>query len=142
MATASSIHREIIEGWNTRNWDKLRGLLHPDYSYTGSDGKEHTGPEAGMQVAKMYADAFSDGRLELKRLHTQGDVAIAEMVARGTHGGELMGIAATQRPVEINICNVMELRDGKVYREREYMDMLTLMSQIGVYTAPGKTRGA
>ena len=31
----------------------------------------------------------------------------------------------------------MELRDGKAYREREYMDMLSMMTQMGVMKAPG-----
>ena len=34
--------------------------------------------------------------------------------------------------VEISICNVMELRDGKIYREREYMDRLTMLEQLGL----------
>lgn len=85
----------------------------------------------------MYAGAFPDGKLEIKSIFAQGNSAVAEFVARGTHGGELMGIAPTGKSIEINVCNVVELRDGKVYREREYMDLLTLLSQLGVTEIPG-----
>ena len=47
----------------------------------------------------------------------------------------------TGRPAEITICNVIELRDGKVYREREYMDMYTMMTQMGVVKAPATAAG-
>jgi len=42
----------------------------------------------------------------------------------------------------VPICNVIELRDGKVYREREYMDMLAIMSQLGVPVAGQKSKTA
>jgi ketosteroid isomerase-like protein len=31
---------------------------------------------------------------------------------------------------------VLEIRDGKIYAEREYMDMSHLMQQLGVAPAP------
>ena len=70
--------------------------------------------------------------LEVRKVYVQGDTAVAEMVARGTHKGPLMGIPPTNKTVEITICNVAEVRDGKLYREREYMDMLHMLSQLGV----------
>jgi steroid delta-isomerase-like uncharacterized protein len=142
MSTAATIHREIAKLWNERDFNGMRSLAHPDYSYTGGDGKEMTGgPDVGLAIARMFANAFPDGKLEVKKVYTDRDVAIAEMVGRGTHKGELMGIPPTGKPVEIVICNVMELRDGKIYREREYMDMLTMMTQIGVMKAPGSAAG-
>jgi hypothetical protein len=61
-----------------------------------------------------------------------GDTVVVEFIGRGTHKGDLMGIAPTGRSMNIPVCDVMELRDGKIYREREYMDMATLMVQLGV----------
>ena len=135
MSTVAIIHREIANLWNQRDWSGLRDGLHSGYSYTSGLGKEMTG-EAMLNIAMMFTNAFPDGKLEVKQVYTQGDVAIAETVSRGTHQGELLGAAATGKSVELPICNVIELRDGKVYREREYMDMLTVMTEIGVVKAP------
>ena len=44
---------------------------------------------------------------------------------------ELMGFAPTGRKVTVPICDVIEVRDGKVYAEREYFDM----QQLGVAPA-------
>ena len=139
MLTIGSIHRELLGAWNRRDFEKMKTLLHPDYVYVAGDGKEARGVEAGLQNAYIYARAFPDSQIEIKQVYIHGDTAIAELVARGTHRGDLMGIPPTGRPIEINICNVMELRDGKIYREREYMDRLAMLEQLGL--APSSNQG-
>ncbi len=132
MTSVQSVHQEFADAWNRRDFEKIKYLFHPDYAFTGGDGKEMKGgPDVGAAVARGYAEAFPDGTLEVKRVIASGNLAVAEMIGRGTQHGEFMGVKPTGRRVEITICNVMELRDGKVYREHEYMDTLTIMSQLG-----------
>jgi steroid delta-isomerase-like uncharacterized protein len=140
MPSASDMHNQFVQAWNSRDFNKIGTLLHPEYTYTGGDGTEIAGgPETGVAIARMYANAFPDGVLELKRVYTQGDTAIAEMVARGAQRGEFMGIEPTGRRIEVHICNVVEIRDGKVFREREYMDMLAVLKQLGVEPVPRRS---
>ena len=89
-----------------------------------------------MKISRMYATAFPDGKLEIKNTFVAGTNAIAEFRATGTHKGDLRGVAPTGKRVEISICNVIETKDGKVVREREYFDMLNLMVQLGVLQQP------
>ena len=42
-----------------------------------------------------------------------------------------MGVAPTGRKVTVPICDVIDVRDGKVFAEREYFDM----QQLGVAPA-------
>jgi steroid delta-isomerase-like uncharacterized protein len=136
MSDPAAIAREYLEAAPRRDFDKCRQLFHPQYSYTGGDGQRQNGPDAGMAVAQMFASAFPDGREEIKRIHTAGDVAIVEFTGSGTHQGELMGIAPTGRQVTMPVCNVIEVRDGKIYAEREYFDVAHMMQQLGVMPAP------
>ena len=136
MSDAASIARESTEAWNRRDWARYRDLLHAEYTYTGGDGQQQKGPEAGMAIAQMFANAFPDGRIDVQSIHAAGNVAIVEFTGRGTHKGDLMGIAPTGRPISIPVCNVVEVRDGKIYAEREYMDMMHMMQQLGVAPAP------
>lgn len=137
MATPETIHRLYIDAWNRRDFAAMRNLLHPQYTYTGGDGKELTGgPDTGLNIAKMYAAAFPDGRIEVRATYVQGDTAVSEFRATGTHRGELMGIPPTGKRVNLVICNVMEVRDGKVYRERDYFDATAMLAQLGVLTSP------
>ena len=139
MSDPATIAREYFEAWNRRDWARSRELYHPGFTYTGGDGQVQTGPDAGIALLQMWANAFPDGKLEILHIHTVGNVAVAEFIGRGTHQGDLMGIAATGRQMSIPVCNVIEVRDGKIHAEREYMDMLHLMEQLGVVPAPAGT---
>jgi len=132
----TDIVREYTECWNRRDWERYRSLMHSQYSYTGGDGQEQRGPEAGLAVGQMFATAFPDGRIDIKSLRSDGEFVIAEFTGTGTHKGDLMGIAPTNKKVSIPVCDIIELRDGKIYREREYMDMMHMMTQLGVVPTP------
>jgi predicted ester cyclase len=128
--------------WDTiRNQDleELRALYHPDYTHTGTDGQERKGADAGIAIAQTYTSAFPDMSFEFRHKYAYGDdVSIIELAFRGTHQGELEGISPTGRQVEGVACNVIEVRDGKIYRERDYFDNLAILSQLDVSPQAGK----
>jgi steroid delta-isomerase-like uncharacterized protein len=135
MASPAEIAREYLEAWNRRDWDTFRGVLDDQCTYTGGDGELQRGPDAAMAVGKMFATALSDGRIEIQHIHSAGDTAIVEFIGRGTHDGDLMGIAPTGRQMSINVCTVLTVRNDKIVSEREYMDMMHIMQQLGVVPA-------
>jgi len=132
MNDAKKIVQQYMDAIPRRDFGKIRQLLHPGYTYTGSDGQRHDGIEAGISVVEMYTNAFPDLTLDVKQMHSTGDIVVVEFVARGTHRGELMGISPTNRKVAVPVCNIAEIRDGKIYAEREYFDNAFLMQQLGV----------
>ncbi len=134
MTDTAALQREMFDTiMRDRDLARLRELYHPEYSYMGGDGIEQQGADAGVAVAETYTRAFSDLSIEIRHQYTCGDdVAVLELTARGTHDGPLEDLSATGRRVEIVVCNVIEARDGKIYREREYFDSAALMSQLGV----------
>lgn len=137
MPDAAAIAREYFESFNRRDWTRFRELLHPDYTYTGGDEQVQRGPDAGVAIGQMFATAMPDAKIDIRRIHSAGsDVAVTEFMGRGTHQGEFMGIPPTGRQATMPVCNVIELRDGKIYAEREYMDMLHLLQQIGAAPIP------
>ena len=136
MSDAASIARDYLDAWNRRDWARYRDVLHPEYTFTGGDGQTQKGQDAGLAVGQMFATAFPDGRIDIQSVHTAGNVAIVEFTGRGTHKGDLMGIAPTGRQITIPVCDILEIRDGKIIAEREYMDMLHLMQQLGVAPVP------
>ncbi len=136
MPDAAVIAREYLECFNRRDFDRIRQLFDSGYSYTGGDGQRQDGPQAGIDVVQMYASAFPDAKLEIRQVHTADDTAVVEFIARGTHQGDLMGIAPTGRKVEMPVCTVLDIRNGKITAEREYMDMAHMMQQLGVAPAP------
>jgi steroid delta-isomerase-like uncharacterized protein len=136
MSDAASIAREYSDAWNRRDWARYREIMHPEYTYTGGDGQAQKGQDVGLAVGQMFATAFPDGRIDVQSIHAAGNVAIVEAIGRGTHKGDLMGIAPTGRQISMPVCDILEIRDGKICAEREYMDMMHLMQQLGVAPAP------
>lgn len=135
MSDPASIAREYLESFNKRDWDKMRSLFADGYSYTGGDGEKQVGPDAGVAVAQMFSGAMSDAKIDIKSIHVAGSTAIVEFQGSGTHDGELMGIAATGKKVTMPVCMVVDIKDGKIAAEREYMDMAHMMQQLGVMPA-------
>ena len=90
MNESTSIVNQYVEAMNGQNIEKIRQLLHPKYSYTGSDGKRQEGIEAGISVVAMYLTAFPDMKLEVKNTYSIGDIVVNEFIAKGTQKGRFM----------------------------------------------------
>lgn len=108
-------------------------MLHPEYTYTPGDGVEQHGPDAGVAVAEFYTTALPDLTFEeLAAWSPRPDVGIMELRFRGTHTGPLGVVPPTGRAVTGTFCNVVEVRDGTIHREREYVDELAFMRALGL----------
>jgi steroid delta-isomerase-like uncharacterized protein len=136
MSDAATIAREYFETFNKRDWDGMRSLFHPDYTYMGGDGVVQKGADAAMAINQGFANGMSDARIKIERTQSTGNIAVTEFTGTGTHDGDLMGIAPTGKKLSMPVCNVIEVKDGKILAEREYMDMMHLMQQIGAVPAP------
>ena len=79
---------------------------------------------------KEHAAGFADGRLEVMSSYDDGDVAITELILSGTHGATCAGMAATQKKIEVGTCNIKKFKDGKVWSDRDYLDVQTAFSQL------------
>ncbi len=136
LTDALTTQRAMLAAVQRGDIGALRDMLHPEYTYTASDGVEQHGPEAGVAVAELYTTAFPDLVLEEVRAWSPApDTAIMEFRFRGTHTGPLGDVPPTGRRAEGTVCNILEVRDGRIWREREYFDSLALMRQLGLAEA-------
>jgi len=39
-------------------------------------------------------------------------------------------MAATQKEIEVGTCNIKKFKDGKVWSDRDYLDVQTVFSQL------------
>ena len=132
MQAAADLHREMFAAAEARDFDRMRDLFADHYVYIGTDGVEQ-GVDTSLAVAEKFLEAFPDLRFEFRHQHVPSDgVSILELTARGTHQGDLEGIAPTSKRVELVGCNVIEAENGKIVRERDYYDVMSVMQQLGV----------
>jgi predicted ester cyclase len=54
----------------------------------------------------------------------------------GTHGGELMGVPSTGRPIDVTGFDLFRVEEGKLAELWQNWDQLGLMQQIGAVPVP------
>lgn len=137
MTDNESLARRLYEAWNERNFDELAAAAAPDGTITiVGPGDTFRGPEGSRQFGEMWAGGFPDGAVTVDRVIASGDHVIVEYTGRGTHTGTLatsMGdIPATGRSMTLELCDVVEFKDGKVQSQRTYFDTGSMMAQLGL----------
>jgi steroid delta-isomerase-like uncharacterized protein len=137
MTDNESLARRLYEAWNERNFDELAAAVAPDGLLTiVGTGDTFRGAEGSRQFSEMWAGGFPDGRATVDRAISSGDLVVVEYTGRGTHTGTLatsMGdIPATGRSMTLEMCDVLEFKDGKVQNQRTYFDTGSMMAQLGL----------
>jgi steroid delta-isomerase-like uncharacterized protein len=145
MTDNASLARRIYEAWNERKFDEIADLTAPDGTTTViGTGERFTGREGSLRYNTMWAEGFPDGRITIDRVIASGDHVVVEFTGRGTHSGTLstsMGdIPATGQEMTLQLCDVMEFRDGKVADHRTYFDTASMMAQLGLGAAQATTQ--
>ena len=137
MADNANLVRGLFEAWNQRNFDEIAASTAPDATITvvGS-GDTFEGIEGVRTYNEMWATGFPDGKVTVDRVFESGDYVAVEYTGRGTHTGTLvtgMGeIPATGRSVTLQLCDITEIKDGKVQSQKTYFDTGSMMAQLGL----------
>ncbi len=102
--------------------------------FVNHDPPVGVGPDAeGMRAAgAMFRAAFPDWHSELHALVAEDDIVVERFTASGTHRGELMGVAPTNKHVELKGINIFRLRDGEITERWGRLDELGLFRQLGL----------
>ena len=128
--------RRMYEVINGRNLALATELVTEDVVYHDAPPGLPPGREGYLAFTQLFLDAFPDLQLTVEDLLAEGDRVAARVRGRGTHQGELMGIAPTGRRFEAAGITIIRLQDGKIAEEWEQIDMLGILQQLGVIPAP------
>jgi predicted ester cyclase len=92
--------------------------------------------EQGMQMGRMFINAFPDGRSTIEEQIVQGDRVATRGTYRGTHQGDFMGMPATGKRIEVPWLSMDKIAGGKLVEHRFLMDTQVMMQQLGVASPP------
>ena len=124
------IVQEAQEAWNKHNPERFVALLDEKHVIESDTiPAPMAGREVGRQFMQIYVGAFPDLRLDNEQILGSGDFVVARWPATGTHRGELMGIAPTNRRATTHGCTVYEVRNGRITHEWIYWDTGHLLRQ-------------
>ncbi len=91
----------------------------------------HPGMGALKAALPKVFTAFPDFSAEFKQQVDEGDRVATHWVFRGTHRGELFGIAPTGRAVQFQNVSISRVEDGRIVQFNSEVGWLTALMQIG-----------
>jgi hypothetical protein len=105
-----------------------------------SNGEVHHGrAEIGAMLHYFYHVAF-DARAELKNYVITEEKATVEGIVRGRHIGEIEGIPATGKEINVPMCVTYFLKNGLIQEAHIYLMTDLLLQQLGVKQASVNVR--
>jgi steroid delta-isomerase-like uncharacterized protein len=130
--------REIEEVFSAKgNLDAADEIYAPNYiSHQPAGQDDIRGLEALKELAAGIRQAFPDSETIIEDQIAEGDKVVTRFTSRGTHQGELWGIPATGRKVEVRSVSTNRIEGGKIVEHWTSVDRLGMMQQLGVIEQP------
>ena len=131
----STIRRllEEVDKGNLTVVDEYYASNYVDHNPTPIRGLA-PGIEGVKKAFTIFFNAFPDTQHVIEDLIAEGDKVVARVAARGTHTGELMGIAPTGKSVELRGIAIYRFANGKIV-ERWVEQTGGVLEQLGAVPA-------
>ncbi len=124
--------RSIEEVWNQRNLAAIPQLFASNHVHHDPNTMEIAPGHDGLrQLVNLYTSAFPDVKLTIQDIFDRDDRVTIRWSARGTHRGELRGIAPTGKEINTTGVDILRIQNGKIAETWVQWDALGLMQQIG-----------
>ena len=134
--TKAVARRFLEEVFNGGKLELVDELLDP--GFVNHDAAQ-PGPQVGIEAAKAnvagYREAFPDVYLTIEAQLAEDALVTTRWTGRGTHRGELMGVAATGKQVTVTGITIDRIVDGRIVESWTNWDTLGLLQQLGVVPA-------
>jgi steroid delta-isomerase-like uncharacterized protein len=131
------VRRWYEEVWNKGNVAAVDDFLAPTYVGHTVGAPDVKGSDDVKQRVVALATAFPDRRLTVEDIIAEGDKAAVRYTLRGTHRGEFMGIAPTNKELRWTGMAIFHIRDGKF---QEIWLMTDIGRQLGMGSAQGQRK--
>lgn len=112
-----------FDTYNARDWDAYRGLQHPEVVAHEVEGRLFAGVDGVIDEIDGFAEAYPDTEAVVTNLVDCGSDRV--IIEWRLDGG----------PGRVYACDLMQLREGKVFRVRTYYGLASALAVIGVHPA-------
>ncbi len=135
-ANITTVHK-FWDAFNAHNLDGWDEICAPNF--INHDPGLPT-PEADLPTIKQTIGglqaAFPDIRSDEEDIISQGDKVVVRRTFRGTHKGEFMGVAPSDKEVSFTGIFIAQLRGGRIEEQWVNFDALGMLQQIGAIPSP------
>ena len=139
----NAVRRLFEEVWNKGYLPVAEELFASNYTHHDSSTPDvGRGAEGEKKRATLYRTAFPDMRLTIEDITAEGETVTARWSCKGTHKGDLNGIAPTGKQFAITGISVARFASGKMVEGWVNWDALGMMQQLGVVPELAKAKAA
>ena len=86
-----------------------------------------------LEFFRMQRAGFPDMRMDPEDVLVSGDKVVTRGKLTGTHQGELMGMPATGKRIDVQLIDIIRFGDdGLAHEHWGVIDMMAMMQQLGV----------
>ena len=97
------------------------------------------GYEGFKQLNMLFRSAFPGFHMEIEDILAEGDKVAGRIRFTATNTGSFQGMPPTGKAVDVTGTGIFRVVDGRVTDNWVNFDMLNLLRQLGVVSAPGQT---
>lgn len=134
--TNKTISRRLVEeAFNQGKYDVIEELVAPTFVNHDPATGDMKGPQGAREQIELYRSAFPDLKITIEEQIAEGDLVATRWTAKGTHKGELMGIAPTGKESTVTGLTIDKIKDGKIVESWNNWDTLGMMRQLGAVPA-------
>lgn len=130
------IAREVVDAFNTSDWERTKALMTPDYLYNEVGTRRRIqGPEEVVAALQGWKQAMPDATGTVTNAFASENRVALEITWEGTHTGPLEGptgtIPASGKRQVTPAAWILTFEGDKIKESHHYFDMVTLLQQIG-----------
>jgi steroid delta-isomerase-like uncharacterized protein len=130
----------IVHDWFERVWnrqdaaaiDELMAEEAIVHGLATAEGSQMKGPSGFRGVHDAFLSAFPDLQIEVEHCIRDGDTLAFRCRVRGTHQGDGLGVAPTQRRVDFAGMGFVRVEDGKIVEAWNTFDFQRMNDQLGL----------
>ena len=123
--------RRFFNMYNAHDLSNLDEVFHTDMIYRSSAGDDTRGVDEFRQQTNAFFEAFPDTEVSIEEMVAQGNRVFVVYRWMGTQEKEYLKIESQGRRLDLRICGVATIEDGKVVDHFDFYDALTMLKQLG-----------
>lgn len=131
-------HKEVIrrlytEAWNQRKLEVIDQLVSKSHALMSPNiSGPPVGPAAYKNQIASFVAGFPDLQFTVEDTICEKDKIATIWTLTGTHKGEFLGIAPTNKKVSVPGITVHQIVDGKILDSQAAWDLIVMFQQLGV----------
>jgi steroid delta-isomerase-like uncharacterized protein len=90
------------------------------------------GIEGFKSYYQNFLTGFSEIQFTIKKIFGQEENLVKHWHFKGRHTGAFFGLPATGKFVDIEGVTIIKMKNGKIYKEQDFMDSMIFQQQLGL----------